>query len=252
MSQHPPAASPPKKIPMKLAIDPSKALLSTLNSSTASSSFLPVVKTEMSSSSSPPTTMQLHSDSTVKGSVTSKKAETDGTMKDCTSTARKKSLENDEFRESDTSSSYTSSSSSEFSSSEEESSTTSSSLSESERTLFDFAVSQDLIKNETVFEDDEDQAAVSAPPRPPIFKALPSNFEAAIRRQNDKLNKENNLIQIKDDNKAVSLGTSKVNYIDPRIICSWANAEKVPIKSIFSATLQKKFSWALDAKDFKF
>lgn len=252
MSQQPPAVSPPKKIPMKLVIDPSKALLSTVSSSTAPSSFLPIVRTEISNTSSVPTTMPLFSDSVVKGNISSRNAESGGTVEASTSTARKKPLEKDDFSDSDTSSSYTSSSSSESCSNEDESSTTSSSVSECEPTLFDFAVSQGLLKNETVFEDDEELVAVSAPPRPPIFKSFPSNLEAVIKRQKEKLNKEDNLIQIKDDNKAVSLGTSKMNYIDPRLICSWANQEKVPIKNIFSATLQKKFSWALDAENFKF
>jgi len=57
----------------------------------------------------------------------------------------------------------------------------------------------------------------------------------------------------KDELKTVSLSTSKINYIDPRISVAWAKKYDVPIEKIFSRTLRLKFPWAMDVgKDFEF
>lgn len=49
----------------------------------------------------------------------------------------------------------------------------------------------------------------------------------------------------KDDNKEVSLGTSKINYMDPRISVAFCKRNDVPIEKIFSKTLRDKFNWAM-------
>jgi DNA topoisomerase I len=49
----------------------------------------------------------------------------------------------------------------------------------------------------------------------------------------------------KDDNKEVSLGTSKINYMDPRISVAWCKRNEIPIEKIFSKTLRDKFNWAM-------
>lgn len=46
------------------------------------------------------------------------------------------------------------------------------------------------------------------------------------------------------DNAEVALGTSKINYNDPRITVAWAKTHQVPIEKVFSAALRKKFPWA--------
>lgn len=58
---------------------------------------------------------------------------------------------------------------------------------------------------------------------------------------------------LKIDLKDVSLGTSKTNYIDPRITVSFMKKHNIPIKKVFAQTLQDKFHWAFDVgPDFKF
>lgn len=52
----------------------------------------------------------------------------------------------------------------------------------------------------------------------------------------------------KDENKTTALGTSKINYIDPRISAAWCYKYDVPIEKIFNKTLRDKFQWALDVK----
>ncbi|SCV69897.1 BQ2448_1291 [Microbotryum intermedium] len=50
----------------------------------------------------------------------------------------------------------------------------------------------------------------------------------------------------RDEGKEVSLGTSKINYIDSRITIAWCKKHDVPLNKVFSKTLVDKFSWALD------
>ena len=51
---------------------------------------------------------------------------------------------------------------------------------------------------------------------------------------------------LKIELKNISLGTSKVNYIDPRITIAFLKRHEIPIDKIFSKTLQEKFKWAHD------
>ncbi|PFH51512.1 hypothetical protein AMATHDRAFT_2969 [Amanita thiersii Skay4041] len=50
----------------------------------------------------------------------------------------------------------------------------------------------------------------------------------------------------RDAGKEVALGTSKINYLDPRITAAWCKTHNVPIEKIFSKTLVTKFPWALE------
>ena len=56
-----------------------------------------------------------------------------------------------------------------------------------------------------------------------------------------------------EKNKTVALGTSKINYMDPRISVAWCKRNEVPIEKIYSATQREKFPWAMSAQEcFKF
>ncbi|KAH7170594.1 hypothetical protein EDB81DRAFT_637147 [Dactylonectria macrodidyma] len=60
----------------------------------------------------------------------------------------------------------------------------------------------------------------------------------------------------RDGNKEVALGTSKMNYIDPRLTVVFSKKFDVPIEKFFSKTLRDKFRWAIksveDADDWTF
>lgn len=57
----------------------------------------------------------------------------------------------------------------------------------------------------------------------------------------------------KDENKTTALGTSKTNYIDPRISAAWCKKYDVPIEKIFNRSLREKFEWAVEVeKDYQF
>ena len=49
--------------------------------------------------------------------------------------------------------------------------------------------------------------------------------------------------------KDVSLGTSKSNYIDPRIIIAFIKANNIPIEKVFSKALVEKFKWAMNTDE---
>ncbi|XP_059618398.1 DNA topoisomerase I, mitochondrial-like [Phlebotomus argentipes] len=53
----------------------------------------------------------------------------------------------------------------------------------------------------------------------------------------------------RDENKTIALGTSKLNYLDPRISVAWCKKYGVPIEKIFNKTQRDKFRWAIDMAD---
>ena len=64
----------------------------------------------------------------------------------------------------------------------------------------------------------------------------------------DKINSKIKLTRLKRDQKInmknVSLGTSKMNYIDPRIIFAFIKRFEIPPEKLFTSTLLKRFTWA--------
>jgi len=50
----------------------------------------------------------------------------------------------------------------------------------------------------------------------------------------------------KDENKTIALGTSKLNYLDPRISVAWSKKHGVPIEKVYNKTQREKFRWAID------
>merc|ERR1719309_1489698 len=50
----------------------------------------------------------------------------------------------------------------------------------------------------------------------------------------------------KDENKTIALGTSKLNYLDPRISVQWCKTHEVPIEKVYTKTHREKFRWAID------
>ncbi|XP_016840515.1 DNA topoisomerase I, mitochondrial isoform X2 [Nasonia vitripennis] len=50
----------------------------------------------------------------------------------------------------------------------------------------------------------------------------------------------------REENKEIALGTSKLNYLDPRISVAWCKKHDVPIEKIYNKTQRDKFRWAID------
>ncbi|KAK4284925.1 hypothetical protein QN277_001692 [Acacia crassicarpa] len=81
----------------------------------------------------------------------------------------------------------------------------------------------------------------------------PDALEKKISQTNAKIEKMRRDMKTKEDLKTVALGTSKINYLDPRITVAWCKRHEVPIEKIFNKSLLAKFAWAMDVDpDFKF
>ncbi|OWF56492.1 DNA topoisomerase I, mitochondrial-like [Mizuhopecten yessoensis] len=71
----------------------------------------------------------------------------------------------------------------------------------------------------------------------------------AVARLEDQLVKLEVQATDKDENKEIALGTSKLNYLDPRISIAWCKKWEVPIEKIYNKTQRDKFRWAIDMAD---
>jgi len=81
----------------------------------------------------------------------------------------------------------------------------------------------------------------------------PEAIEKKIAMVEGKIDKMEMDKKIKEDLKTVALGTSKINYLDPRITVAWCKRHEVPIEKIFNKSLIAKFGWAMDVDpDFRF
>lgn len=88
-----------------------------------------------------------------------------------------------------------------------------------------------------------------------MYKTTPNaaSLEGRITAWDEKIAKMELDIKNRDDNKDVALGTSKINYMDPRISVAWCKRNEVPIDKIFARTLRDKFNWAMAVPpDWKF
>ncbi|XP_057291421.1 DNA topoisomerase I, mitochondrial-like isoform X2 [Hydractinia symbiolongicarpus] len=56
----------------------------------------------------------------------------------------------------------------------------------------------------------------------------------------------------KEENKEIALGTSKLNYLDPRISVAWCKKHEVPIEKVYNKTQRQKFQWAIDMTEADF
>jgi len=70
-----------------------------------------------------------------------------------------------------------------------------------------------------------------------------------ISKINHRLNKLKAKKDLKLELKNISLGTSKINYIDPRITVAWIKKHDFPVEKIFSETLREKFEWAFEVDE---
>ncbi|XP_030588007.1 DNA topoisomerase I, mitochondrial [Archocentrus centrarchus] len=88
----------------------------------------------------------------------------------------------------------------------------------------------------------------------PKLQALVERKKAAVKRCEEQLLKMEVQATDKEENKQIALGTSKLNYLDPRITVAWCKNMEVPIEKIYNKTQREKFAWAIDMTeaDFEF
>ncbi|BES88947.1 TOPEUc [Nesidiocoris tenuis] len=68
----------------------------------------------------------------------------------------------------------------------------------------------------------------------------------ALERLREQLRKLEVQETDREENKTIALGTSKLNYLDPRISVAWCKKYDVPIDKIYNKTQRDKFRWAID------
>lgn len=81
------------------------------------------------------------------------------------------------------------------------------------------------------------------------LKAKRNLIDARVKRSEERIEKLELGKDLKKATKNISLGTAKSAYSSPKIAFSWARTNGVDIKFIYSASLQKKFSWAESVDD---
>merc|ERR1711939_985950 len=72
-------------------------------------------------------------------------------------------------------------------------------------------------------------------------------LEANLDKLNQRIETAKVQMEDKESNKEVALGTSKINYIDPRLTVVFTKKFNVPIEKFFSKTLREKFTWAIES-----
>lgn len=78
-------------------------------------------------------------------------------------------------------------------------------------------------------------------------------LKADIERKKKALDTLKERMKSKEELKDVALGTSKINYLDPRITVAWCKRMDVPLEKVFNKSLLGKFSWAMEVEpDFRF
>ncbi|XP_052230549.1 DNA topoisomerase I, mitochondrial-like isoform X7 [Dreissena polymorpha] len=85
-------------------------------------------------------------------------------------------------------------------------------------------------------------------------KMVHEKKKMAYKRLEEQLTKLEVQATNKEENKEIALGTSKLNYLDPRISVAWCKKWEVPIEKVYNKTQREKFRWAIDmaTADFRF
>ncbi|KAI9656076.1 MAG: DNA topoisomerase 1 [Bathelium mastoideum] len=72
-------------------------------------------------------------------------------------------------------------------------------------------------------------------------------LEGQLEKLDERIRNMSTQAEDKESNKEVALGTSKINYIDPRLTVVFSKKFNVPIERFFSKTLRDKFKWAIES-----
>ncbi|XP_053575114.1 DNA topoisomerase 1-like [Bombina bombina] len=86
------------------------------------------------------------------------------------------------------------------------------------------------------------------------LKKVVESKRRALQRAEEQLLKLEVQATDREENKQIALGTSKLNYLDPRISVAWCKKWQVGLEKIYNKTQRDKFAWAIDMTetDFKF
>lgn len=96
--------------------------------------------------------------------------------------------------------------------------------------------------------EDELKYALKGKPNKQGKVVQPDVVKSKIEKKRQAIAKAELQVRSKEDLKTVALGTSKINYMDPRITIAWCKRNDVPIEKIFNKSLLGKFNWAMDVE----
>ncbi|KAI0233390.1 DNA topoisomerase 1 [Lamellibrachia satsuma] len=83
-------------------------------------------------------------------------------------------------------------------------------------------------------------------------RSLYDRKKKTVERLQEQLTKLEVQATDKDENKEIALGTSKLNYLDPRISVAWCKKWDVPIEKVYNKAQRDKFAWAIDMAESDF
>ncbi|KAG7247553.1 hypothetical protein CRUP_000708, partial [Coryphaenoides rupestris] len=86
----------------------------------------------------------------------------------------------------------------------------------------------------------------------PKQQTLVERKKKAVERSEEQLLKMEVQATDREENKQISLGTSKLNYLDPRISVAWSKNMEVQLDKIYNKTQRDKFAWAIDMTEADF
>ncbi|CAD7927412.1 unnamed protein product [Amoebophrya sp. A120] len=88
------------------------------------------------------------------------------------------------------------------------------------------------------------------------LKSVPGKLESCKEKLlslSQVLVRTEDLMKRREENKNVALGTSKINYMDPRITISFCKRVNLEVNKVFNKAILSKFPWAVDCdQDFEF
>ena len=102
------------------------------------------------------------------------------------------------------------------------------------------------LKKEAVAKAEKEFKAIKKANKGSGTKAEVEKKKKAVERLKEQLFKLETQETDKEENKTIALGTSKLNYLDPRISVAWCKKMDVPIEKVYNKTQREKFRWAIE------
>jgi DNA topoisomerase-1 len=102
------------------------------------------------------------------------------------------------------------------------------------------------LKREAVAKSEKEFKAAKKAAKGGGSKAELDKKKKAVERMMEQLNKLETQAVDKEENKTIALGTSKLNYLDPRITVAWCKKFEVPLEKVYTKTHRDKFRWAIE------
>lgn len=97
------------------------------------------------------------------------------------------------------------------------------------------------------------EASIASQEELEALKKERGSKDSKVQTLKDRLAKAELNMSMKEELKTVSLGTSKINYLDPRITIAWCKMWEVPLNLVYTKALLEKFNWAMEVEpEFRF